>query len=195
MVRSDEIGPFAVDVPFRNQEWSRQVDRAMSRDGQAHRRPDCGPLHFSASEVSERKRLSRRREQFGRKAPSSHSVASEQALSAPATAHLAAILDHIARYFQEPELSVAAVAEAQGISPRYLQRLIQSAGTTFTGHVNELRLQRAFSLLTEARSTERRIADIALDAGFSDISHFIRLFRSRFGDTPSGVRAQRNKGR
>jgi AraC-like DNA-binding protein len=34
-----------------------------------------------------------------------------------------------------------------------------------------------------------RICDIALQAGFSDISHFNRLFRARFGDTPSGVRA------
>jgi AraC-like DNA-binding protein len=29
-----------------------------------------------------------------------------------------------------------------------------------------------------------------LEAGFSDISHFNRLFRARFGDTPGGVRAQ-----
>jgi transcriptional regulator GlxA family with amidase domain len=59
---------------------------------------------------------------------------------------------------------------------------------SFTAHVTELRLQRAFVLLTEARRGESRIADIALDAGFSDISHFNRLFRARFGDTPSGVR-------
>jgi AraC-like DNA-binding protein len=54
--------------------------------------------------------------------------------------------------------------------------------------VNELRLQRAFTLLSEKSERPRRIADIALAAGFSDISQFNRLFRSRFGDTPSGVR-------
>jgi AraC-like DNA-binding protein len=31
---------------------------------------------------------------------------------------------------------------------------------------------------------------VALQAGFSDISQFNRLFRGRFGDTPSAVRAQ-----
>jgi transcriptional regulator GlxA family with amidase domain len=32
---------------------------------------------------------------------------------------------------------------------------------------------------------------VALAAGFSDISQFNRLFRARFGDTPSAVRGQR----
>jgi hypothetical protein len=72
------------------------------------------------------------------------------------------------------------VARSQGISPRYLQRLLETAETSFTERVNELRLQRALALLLEAG--KRRI---------SDISHFNRLFRARFGDTPSGVRAQR----
>jgi AraC-like DNA-binding protein len=32
---------------------------------------------------------------------------------------------------------------------------------------------------------------VALQAGFSDISQFNRLFRARFGDTPSAVRTRR----
>jgi len=39
-----------------------------------------------------------------------------------------------------------------------------------------------------------RICDIALQTGFSDISHFNRLFRWRFGDTPKGVRAHARMG-
>jgi AraC-like DNA-binding protein len=49
--------------------------------------------------------------------------------------------------------------------------------------------RRGRRLLTEGER-QGRIADIALEAGFSDLSNFNWLFRSRFGDTPGGVRAQ-----
>jgi AraC-like DNA-binding protein len=35
-------------------------------------------------------------------------------------------------------------------------------GTSFTAHVNQLRLQRAFTLLIEARDGKGRISDVAL---------------------------------
>jgi len=117
-----------------------------------------------------------------------HRPIGESSASAVVAARLAAALDQIAARFQDPELCVAAVAQTQGISPRYLQRLLETSGTSFTARVAELRLQRAFALLTEPGA--RRISDIALEAGFSDISHFNRSFRARFGDTPGAVRAQ-----
>jgi AraC-like DNA-binding protein len=117
----------------------------------------------------------------------------ESSASAVVAARLAAALDRITSSFQDPELSLATVACDLRISPRYLQRLLETSGTSFTACVNELRLQRAFALLTEARDGERRISDVALKVGFSDISHFNRLFRSRFGDTPRGVRGQQRQ--
>ena len=80
------------------------------------------------------------------------------------------------------------------ISPRYLQRLLETSGTSFTAHVTELRLKHALMLLTAQDLSDVRICNIALRAGFSDISHFNRLFRSRFGDTPKGVRAHARMG-
>jgi len=114
----------------------------------------------------------------------------ESSSSAISAARVEAILDCIAKRFHHPDLSVAAVAKSQRISPRYLQRLLEVTGMTFTEHVNELRLQNAFALLTQAGEGRSRIIDVALQAGFSDISHFNRLFRSRFGETPCAVRAQ-----
>ena len=112
----------------------------------------------------------------------------ESSTSAVVATRLAAALDYIASHFSDPELSLPKVAQSLGISPRYLQRLLESSGTYFTAHVIELRLKRAFTLLTALNSINVRICDIAFQAGFSDISYFNRLFRSRFGDTPKGVR-------
>jgi AraC-like DNA-binding protein len=65
---------------------------------------------------------------------------------------------------------------------------------SFTARVNELRLQKAFALLTHVQHGKRRISDIAMEVGFSDVSHFNRRFRVRFGDTPSGVRGGGDAG-
>ncbi|WP_076865050.1 helix-turn-helix domain-containing protein [Bradyrhizobium mercantei] len=119
----------------------------------------------------------------------------ESSASAVVAARHDAAIDYIAIHFQEPGLSVQSVAHCQGISPRYLQRLMASSGSSFTERLNELRLQRALLLLTRPHAGRRRISDIALEVGFSDVSHFNRLFRARFGDSPRGVRfARRGSG-
>jgi AraC-like DNA-binding protein len=121
-------------------------------------------------------------------AATSHPSIDESSASAVVAARLRAVFDYIAVHFSDPDLSLTNVARSLRISPRYLQRLMETSGTSFTGYVNELRLKRAFMLL--AQRCEVRVSDVALQAGFSDISHFNRLFRSRFGGTPSDVRAQ-----
>jgi AraC-like DNA-binding protein len=113
----------------------------------------------------------------------------ESGLGAVAAARLVAALADIHRSFTDPSLTLAVVARRQDVSPRYLQRLLEESGMSFTARVNELRLQRAFALLSKPHSRGRRISDVAWQAGFSNVSHFNRLFRSRFGDTPTGTRA------
>jgi AraC-like DNA-binding protein len=127
-------------------------------------------------------------------AASPHGAIGESSASAVVAARLAAALDQIRSSFQDPDLSVAAVARSLEISPRYLQRLLEIGGTSFTAQVNELRLQRAHALLTAERRDRQRISDVALQAGFSDVSYFNKLFRSRFGGTPKDLRAQGRKG-
>lgn len=117
-----------------------------------------------------------------------HPSIGESNASAVVAARLHAMFQYIAVHFSDPELSLTSVARSLHISPRYLQRLMEASGTSFTEYVNELRLKRSFMLLTAL--SQARVSDIALQAGFSDISHFNRLFRSRFGGTPSDVRAQ-----
>ena len=121
---------------------------------------------------------------------SKHAPFGESNLTAVAAARLNVALDYIATHFADPELSLTKVAGCLRISPRYLQRLLESSGTSFMARVTELRLKRALTVLTAQGESKIRISDVALQAGFSDISHFNRLFRSHFGATPSDVRAQ-----
>ena len=87
------------------------------------------------------------------------------------------------------DLSAAIIAARQGITPRHLRRLFESEGTSFSGFVLESRLARAHHMLTDPRASERPIGTVAFDAGFGDLSYFNRVFRRRFGATPSDVRA------
>lgn len=104
-------------------------------------------------------------------------------------ARLRAVLDEITRRAGEPLLDPARVAETLGVSVRYLHRLLEDSGKTFSEHVLERRLDRAHRLLRDPRLAHLKISEVALESGFSDLSHFNRSMRRRFGETPSAVRA------
>jgi AraC-like DNA-binding protein len=99
-----------------------------------------------------------------------------------------AVLADIARRFGNPGLGVDGVAGRLGLSRRSVQRLLEETGKSFTEHVTERRLERAYAMLGDRAFAHLRIIDIALAAGFANLSHFNRLFRRRFGETPSGAR-------
>jgi AraC-like DNA-binding protein len=104
-------------------------------------------------------------------------------------ARLRAILSEVARHFSDPNFELDNIVVALGLSRRYVQQLLEETGHSFTEHLLERRLERAFAMLTDPRFLHLPIIDIAFAAGFGDVSHFNRMFRRRFGDTPSGVRA------
>jgi AraC-like DNA-binding protein len=86
-------------------------------------------------------------------------------------------------------LAVAEVAAHLGVTPRYVQQLFERDGTSFSRYVLEQRLLCAYRLLRNPGGRRRDITQVALDAGFGDLSYFNRRFRERFGTTPSAVRA------
>ena len=95
----------------------------------------------------------------------------ESSASEVVAARRTAALDYIASHFSDPELSLAKVARSLRISPRYLQRLLETVGMSFASHVIELRLKETFMLLTAQRGSNVRIADIALRSGI--FPHFL----------------------
>ena len=125
----------------------------------------------------------------------SHRALGESDMSAVTAGRLNAALEYIAVNFHEPGLSLESVARSQGISSRYLQRLLEKSGTSFIAQVSERRLLNAFVLLSDTSLAAWRISQIALHAGFSDISHFNRTFKRRYGASPSEIRDRARPGR
>jgi AraC-like DNA-binding protein len=104
-------------------------------------------------------------------------------------ARLLAILHVIESRSGEADLSAAVVAQRLGVTPRYVHLLLERTGKSFSHHLLEARLQKAATLLCDPQWHERRIGDIAAEVGFTDLSHFSRTFRRRYGSTPSEMRA------
>jgi AraC-like DNA-binding protein len=104
-------------------------------------------------------------------------------------ARLRAIKQDIAAHIDDADLSVVAVAARHRCTRRYIHTLFEAEGTSFTEYVLSERLARAHRMLTDPLRTSEKIATIAYDAGFGDLSHFNRSFRRRYGAAPSDVRA------
>jgi len=103
-------------------------------------------------------------------------------------ARLRAMQDDVRKSCHLAHLSVHAVAARHGVGARYVQRLFEQSGSSFTQYLAEQRLAAAYKALRRRTSAALPISTIAFDCGFSDVSHFNRAFRRRFGCTPSEVR-------
>ena len=110
-------------------------------------------------------------------------------------ARMHALKQDIARNLDQADLSAAALAVRHGCTPRFIQRLFEREGTSFTDYVLTQRLACAHRLLTDLRHAGEKISTIAFDAGFGDVSYFNRAFRQRYGDTPSAIRMLARTGR
>lgn len=82
----------------------------------------------------------------------------------------------------DPTLDVATIAHAGGVSPRTLNRLFATIGTTPMRWLWQQRLEGSYCGLREGWI--RRVTDAAFHFGFSDTSHFSRSFRRQFGLSP-----------
>jgi AraC-like DNA-binding protein len=109
-------------------------------------------------------------------------------------ARLELVKKDILKRLNEPGLGGEDVARRQGISTRYLHKLFETEGESFSEYVRDRRVELAYRML-QSPSGERRISAIAFDCGFGDISNFNRAFRRRYGVTPSELQAQSLKRR
>jgi len=82
-------------------------------------------------------------------------------------------------------------AQLAGRSPEHLSRALHKhLGKTPTDALNEHRMSHAAQRLA---TTEDTILDIVLDCGFENVSHFYKLFRTRFGTSPRRYRLRQKQ--
>jgi AraC-like DNA-binding protein len=103
-------------------------------------------------------------------------------------ARLRAIMSDITANLGDCDLTVAAVAQRQRVTPRYLHKLFEGEELTFSTFVLGQRLSRAHRMLCDPRFGNRSISSVAFDVGFGDLSYFNRTFRRRYDATPSDIR-------
>lgn len=106
-------------------------------------------------------------------------------------ARLKAIQAYICENFATHGLSVQSVAAHYRLSVRYMHMLFEGECTTFSTFVREQRLLQACTMLRSPSFARLSISSIAFAVGFTDLSHFNRSFRARFGASPTEVRRAR----
>jgi AraC family transcriptional regulator len=109
--------------------------------------------------------------------PTSHGLSPER---------LRRVRDYIEAHLDE-ELSLTVLADIACLSPYHFSRSFkQAAGVGPQRYVMQRRFERAKTLL---RRTHQPLAQIAVDAGFTDQSHLTSIFRREIGTTPGRFRA------
>ncbi|CAB3691721.1 helix-turn-helix domain-containing protein [Paraburkholderia rhynchosiae] len=98
------------------------------------------------------------------------------------------VQDFILLHLHEDDLTPARIAEASGISLRYLHMLFQRSDMTVSEYILHSRLQACRRALADPAYQRFQIGEIAYRWGFNSTSHFCRAFKEKFGESPSDAR-------
>ena len=116
----------------------------------------------------------------------------ELAGQATAVTQREALKDRIRAYvstrLRDPALSIEQIAHALNCSKRHLHNAFAGETDTLASYILHLRLEACIRELQQSGPQARPITDIALSWGFSNLSHFSRVFRSHTGLSPSEFR-------
>ena len=104
------------------------------------------------------------------------------------TAHLQRLCQTIETLLPDPDLSLRRVADEEGVSPRYVQKLFASADETFSHYLRSRRLERCRTDLASPQHARLSISEICFRWGFNGSAHFSRAFRDQYGQSPREFR-------
>ena len=95
------------------------------------------------------------------------------------------VIKYIEENYQHP-ISIDEIADVCNFSSSHFMKYFKKVmGTSFTDYLNEYRLSMASRLLL---SSSDNILEIASECGYDNLSYFNRLFKKKYGVTPSAYR-------
>ncbi len=112
----------------------------------------------------------------------SHSSAYETSVKA---AHRERAIAYIKNNHCDPQLHPKTIAAACSISVNYLHKLFHGAELQVESYIYLQRLETCRNLLLDPLHRDKTMQQIAYRAGFSHPSHFSRLFKQKFGMSPT----------
>lgn len=95
---------------------------------------------------------------------------------------------YVFEHMADPDLNANDIASAICMSRRALYTLFSEHEVTPSKMINNIRLDRVMLALVDPQQRHRKITDLAFDFGYSDYATFSRVFKARFGRTPSESR-------
>ncbi|GAA1252960.1 hypothetical protein GCM10009665_49600 [Kitasatospora nipponensis] len=99
-----------------------------------------------------------------------------------------AALDDIDEHLTDDDLCAPATAHRLGVSPRLLYAVFAGRRRSYATEVRQRRLEHAWRQLQDPARSHLRVIDVAVSAGFADVTSFHRAFRRAYGRTPLQVR-------
>jgi AraC family transcriptional regulator, positive regulator of tynA and feaB len=95
----------------------------------------------------------------------------------------------IDEHLSDPSLDPEQVARGMALSPRYINKLFEAEQNSLGRYIWQRRLERCAARLRDLAWAHVSVSNIALEHGFNDLSHFSRVFRQRYGQSPREYRA------
>lgn len=91
---------------------------------------------------------------------------------------------HVEQQLADPALNATRIAQAVGLSPRYINALFEQEQQSLMRYVLQRRLERCHQAIAQRQATGLTISQIAFRWGFNDLAHFSRVFKKRYGVSP-----------
>jgi acetamidase/formamidase/AraC-like DNA-binding protein len=111
-------------------------------------------------------------------------------LTSSQTAVFSRVCRSIEARLGDPDLSLARIAKEERVSPRYLQKLFETVGQSFSAYLRLRRLERCRAELVDPSYEKMSISNICFRWGFNDPAYFSRAFREQYQTSPRAFRHQ-----